>query len=558
MQDPVAVLPSELVVLIFRKLALQEIVQCMSVCKMWCQFLDGCAVLWCTIDMRNGMYRGQSAKGSGCDKLVTLLGDSANGTSRRRRRGSLLLSSEVQENNDDVRIITDADIDAIARRAGPALSRLSLDFAPHLSDYGMYALIRNNCTSIRHLDLQANQTITTHALEALVMSLRNRLEFLSLRSTEIDDAFVQMLLISTPHLVHLDVSFCRKITKSAFPLVDQLSNIVFTPPADVVALARIIAEQGDTAYSRVLFAADTGSDELLVTRKIDDQTCLPRLKCILATGCGCVGSTAATRIIKVFGKSLEILDVTQSPVAIDVFQHITMCVDWDCADGIEPLKLQTLKLSNMDSNVDIDTMQRAVVPESTAGPEHLWSFQDFALVAPNLTSISLGGKDSCITDGMVVRIAMHYRHLLSLDVHGSTRLSHSGLAALGENCTQLEHVDISECSGCDDRGVVALVGGCTGLKSLNMGGLHISDAGLSAIGDCLRGLEVLLLDSCLFVTSQGIRSMVSKFCESGCRQTLRRLSFSECYGVAADDAAWCREQLRPNTDVTGNSALSFE
>ncbi|KAJ1773582.1 hypothetical protein LPJ74_000498 [Coemansia sp. RSA 1843] len=294
----------------------------------------------------------------------------------------------IDGNKDVTRTLADADIATIARRAGPALSKLSLDFVPHLSDAAVCALILYNCTNIRHLDLRANQTISTNVLEALVENVKDRLEFLSL-------------------------------------------------------------------------------------------------------------------------------------------------------------------------SLSADIMQRAMVPESITGPEHAWSFADFALVVPNLVSISLGGENNCITDDLVVQIATNCKHLVSIDVHGSIRLSHPSLAALGENCARLEYVDISECLGCEDRGVVALVSRCGALKSLNLRGLHIGDDSLSVIGDCLRGLERLVLDSCWRITSQGIRSMVARFSESGCTRKLRRLSFIDCISVGVDDVAWCRERLHPSAKITGSSVVPF-
>ncbi|KAJ2217373.1 hypothetical protein IW140_000713 [Coemansia sp. RSA 1813] len=238
-----------------------------------------------------------------------------------------------------------------------------------------------------------------------------------------------------------------------------------------------------------------------------------------------------------------------SKLSLDFVPHLS--------DAARPLKLHTLKLCNMDHSLSADIMQRAMVPESITGPEHAWSFADFALVVPNLVSISLGGENNCITDDLVVQIATNCKHLVSIDVHGSIRLSHPSLAALGENCARLEYVDISECLGCEDRGVVALVSRCGALKSLNLSGLHIGDDSLSVIGDCLRGLERLVLDSCWRITSQGIRSMVARFSESGCTRKLRRLSFIDCISVGVDDVAWCRERLHPSAKITGSSVVPF-
>ncbi|KAJ2401549.1 hypothetical protein GGI23_001318 [Coemansia sp. RSA 2559] len=444
-------------------------------------------------------------------------------------------------------MLTDTDIATIACRAGPALSKLSLDFAPRLSNAGVSALVRHSCTHIRHLDLRANKSIGTDALVALVESVKDHLEFLSLRSTEIDDVFVQALLTTAPHLTHLDISFCRKITKSAFPFVDQDSGVVFTPPADIAALVQTIDGLWDDPFATIrTLSADSSAEELRGAKAVGAAARLPKLKTIIAFRCVHVGSAAVMRIINAFGQTLEALDVSRNPVTTtDMLQQISVATN-----GRKLPRLQTLRMCDLDHSTDVSTRRQAMPFPRNAGLGRARSFADFALAVPNLTSISLGGKNNYTTNELVVQISIHCRFLVSVDVHGSSLISRPSMVALGENCPLLEHVDISDCLHCDDHDVCTLVTGCKRLKYLNLSRVAINDHCLFTIGDCLHGLERLILDSCHRITRRGIRSMVKMFNQSGCNQTLRHLSFIFCCPGAGNDISWCKEWLHPRTEVT--------
>ncbi|KAJ1791090.1 hypothetical protein LPJ59_005050, partial [Coemansia sp. RSA 2399] len=516
----------------------------MPVCKMWYRFLNECTVLWCTVDIRHGMYKSQDHADG--DEYVQSLKLTGTGEDHLFRGGDMVACSETHRSIGPENMLRDTDIATIACRAGPALSKLSLDFAPRLSNAGISALIRHNCTHIRHLELRANKSIGTNALVALVESVKDHLEFLSLRSTEIDDSFVQALLTTASRLTHLDISFCRKITKSAFPFVDQNnSGLVFTSPADIATVVQTIDELWNDPFANIRILSADGSAEELRCAKAVDATRLPKLKTIIAFRCVHVGSAAVMRIIKAFGQTLEALDVSRNPVTVDVLQQIPVATN-----GRKPLRLQTLRMCDLDHNADISNGRQAMAFSRNAGPGRAWSFADFALAVPNLTSISLGGKNNCTTNELVVHISRHCRLLVSVDVHGSSLISRPSMVALSENCPLLEHVDISGCLRCDDHDVCTLVTGCKRLKSLNLSKVAINDHCLFTIGDCLRGLERLTLDSCLLITWQGVRLMVKMFNASGCDQTLRHLSFVFSCPGAGNDISWCKEWLHPSTKVT--------
>ncbi|KAI9503921.1 hypothetical protein BX070DRAFT_251673 [Coemansia spiralis] len=543
MRDLVSALPPEIVLMIFRRLALQKITQCMSVSRKWYQLLDNSAVLWSIIDIRSGMYKEEHSKE--WKSLVPSLGEHH---SSERVFDMINDHSTVGE-------FDDASIVAIIRRAGPALSKLSLDFMPQLSGSMTSALIRHKCTNIRHLELRANRKISSEALEMAVYNASARLEFLALSATEIDDLFVQTLFSCAPNLTHLDISFCRKVTKNAFPFVVDQFRVVFTPPSnsDASELAKRKSLLRETALS------NNTDDPIylepyspLSTQEITHQDQLPNLQVLLVTGCSGIDNAAVARITHVFGDTLHTLNVSQSAVGIDVLQAISMTTWVSHLLHKKPLRLRTLEMCDIDFRTGLNTLRHIVVPEGENNPQHVWRFVDFTLAVPNLTSIAIGGHNSFVTDDFVMQIAQVYRNLRSIDLHRSLRLHNIGLAALGENCPYLEHLDISGCRGCDDQGVVAFVRGSTALKSLVLCELTITDESMAAIGNRLRHLEQLCVDTCDRLTAQGIRAVVNR-----CRATLKTLSFNQS---AIDDTtvvAWCRAQLQPGATVTASTLQSI-
>ncbi|KAJ2790004.1 hypothetical protein GGI18_002069, partial [Coemansia linderi] len=147
-------------------------------------------------------------------------------------------SSIASQNSDgdfiDVtRSLQDRNISTLARRAGPALRRLSLSFSPQVTDAGVYSVMHYGCVNIRYLGLLANNHISSDMLVALIGHVRQALEHLVLSTAKTDDAVVKKALCCAPNLVHLDLSYCRLVTDDAFPRPEQM------PDADRQALPQL-------------------------------------------------------------------------------------------------------------------------------------------------------------------------------------------------------------------------------------------------------------------------------------------------------------------------------
>ncbi|KAJ2799408.1 hypothetical protein H4S07_005443 [Coemansia furcata] len=178
-----------------------------------------------------------------------------------------------------------------------------------------------------------------------------------------------------------------------------------------------------------------------------------------------------------------------------------------------------------------------------------WSIEQIHLYMPHLTSLTIAGTNYMVTDALIIQIASNCHQLTSIDVRDSFRVGHYSMFALSEHCAGLEYASFGGCIGCLDTGVLALVRGCPRLKGLNLSGLGITDTSLAAIGNSLHYLEILVLDMCRLISTEGVRAVVEGPNGMGCLFTLTELSFMCCRRINNDVVEWCKLRLKPNAIV---------
>ncbi|KAJ1961375.1 hypothetical protein GGI12_003283 [Dipsacomyces acuminosporus] len=452
----------------------------------------------------------------------------------------------------NARLLYDSHLKVLARRAGPALSKLSLFFAPLISDSGLAALVHFGCTNIRHLEVRATNRISNLKFGSLVTKIGAHLEYVALSTTDISDFAVQNLLLASPNLRHLDLSYCRFVTCDAFPLTDS-SRIVFCH------------RSGDTASSLNSEFVQQWSVGL-------PHATLPPLKTLMLSCCPAIDDRAVRRVASAFGRTLERLDlsrtkatamamgalattarVLQPPYAVNDCNNSTAQPDTSSGDvqfrrgpRLHPLPLRQISLT------DINFHMTAGVPDANTDRDanlEIQSMMFFADSVPNLTQLLLAGENDTVTDEFVVAVAQKCRGLEEIDIHDSLRVGDRSMVALGSSCRCLKVANISGCLGCSSLGVMELVRGCLELVELDLSALRVGDEVLVAIGDGLRHLEKLSLDLCGRITQAGIRAVVEGSNGLGCLFTLLELSFIQCRNVDESVVDWCKERLRPDATI---------
>ncbi|KAI8323144.1 RNI-like protein, partial [Martensiomyces pterosporus] len=525
--DPLVALPPDLVIEIFRNLSVHDIAPCMLVSKTWYYSLDRWSVLWKTIDMREASQALPQAAAVSASRVAP--------------------KSEIM----NARLVYDSHLKVLARRAGPALSKLSIFFAPLISDSGMAALLHFGCTNIRHLELRATNRISNLMFGSLVTKIGAHLEYLALSTTDISDFAVQNILLSSPKLTHLDLSYCRFVTCDAFPLADSTRIAFCHNSRDIAASVpnSLVREQAlGLAHNR-----------------------LPKLKTLLLSCCPDIDDRAVRRIASAFGPSLERLDLSRTKATIlalgalatagraadqsntgscygDTAQPVTAGtgVPFERRPRLHPLPLQQLSLSDVNFHMEAGVVEANASRDASLEARCMLFFAESA---QNLTRLSLAGENDTVTDEFATALAQRCRGLEEIDIHDSLRIGDRSMAAFGAFCRRLRAVNISGCLGCSSLGVIELVRGCPEIVELDLSALRIGDEVLAAIGDSMRHLERLSLDLCGRITHAGIRAVVEGSNGLGCLFTLTELSFIQCRAVDESVVDWCKERLRPDAII---------
>lgn len=120
------------------------------------------------------------------------------------------------------------------------------------------------------------------------------------------------------------------------------------------------------------------------------------------------------------------------------------------------------------------------------------------------------------------------KFLQTLDLSGSSELSLHTIAAIAQNCTKLECLNLSLKKNIDDTFIEVVARNCTHLKKLYCVSCIITDTGLEFLGKYSRRLEHLDIGWCHSVTDLGV-----KFVSENC-PTLRYVGLIRCDHVTAE------------------------
>ncbi|KAJ1753744.1 hypothetical protein LPJ78_001353 [Coemansia sp. RSA 989] len=516
--DPVSALPSNVTIDIFRKLPLDELARCMLVSKLWYYSIDRWNILWRCIDkttwsnMPTSLLNVRSLEH---ELDVDILGDNRYLDKPEKRF---------------LRFLQDSELWNMVRRAGPALKKLVLEFELQITEAGFHSLLHFGCVNLRHLDIHANGNLRASMIGEIIARAGPCLETVALVAVGIDNSNVRDILLNAPNLKHLDLSYCMDLTFDAFPsfLSENTSH------GDDIAW--------DSRYLALLMHPSNPHGTVV----------LPKLACLRLMHCIKIDNMAVSRIIETFSGSLRTLDVQKTAVTIQGLYSVLRAARQCGYKAVErpgsgmaeaslspTLALQSLNIQYSDfvSNANVLGANMSRDPELSP-----WTVADFAKMAPKLTSIYLGGRNSYINDEFIEQLAQGLPGLLQVSICESERLSDRSLLSLASNCPKLQVADISRCLRFSDAGVIALVQACGGLKYLNLSVLAITDDTLAVIGDSLRNLKSILLKHCMRVTFDGIVALVEGSNGLGCQFTLQHLSLADSSN-ASEVREWCQRRL---------------
>ncbi|KAF8088443.1 hypothetical protein N665_0541s0008 [Sinapis alba] len=160
---------------------------------------------------------------------------------------------------------------------------------------------------------------------------------------------------------------------------------------------------------------------------------------------------------------------------------------------------------------------------------------------PNLTKLNLSGCTS-FSDKAIAYLTRFCRNLKVLNLCGCVNaVSDYTLEAIGNNCNQMQSLNLGWCENISDDGVMSLAYGCPDLRTLDLCGcVLITDESVVALADWCVHLRSLGLYYCRNITDRAMYSLAqsgvknkpgqwksakkSKYDEEG----LRSLNISQC------------------------------
>ncbi|KAF3329322.1 F-box protein SKP2A-like protein [Carex littledalei] len=135
-------------------------------------------------------------------------------------------------------------------------------------------------------------------------------------------------------------------------------------------------------------------------------------------------------------------------------------------------------------------------------------------------------------------------HLTRLNISGCSNFSESALA-IGQNCNQLQSLNLGWCESITDKGVVCLASGCPNLRALDLCGcILITDESVIALANGCPRLKSLGLYYCQNITDKAMYSLANSRVTSKRGPTVRK-STEEKEGLANLNISQCTALTPP-------------
>ena len=154
-------------------------------------------------------------------------------------------------------------------------------------------------------------------------------------------------------------------------------------------------------------------------------------------------------------------------------------------------------------------------------------FESFAQSSPLLEDLDLIHCNFPLwISGETVRCLFHCVHLRHLNLEGYTFLSNVDVDLVSRNCPNLVKLVLSFCHKISDAALLSLAAHSSGLESLYLAGLNITDIGLKALAQGCRALRCADLENCAYSIPSGIST-------AGCLALTTNCSLLQILSLAA-------------------------
>jgi len=308
------------------------------------------------------------------------------------------------------------------------------------------------------------------------------------------DAYVEQIAASLPHLKHLNLSGCSRIsTKAMHALASSCTEL---ESLRLRACKRIATPEAAASLTQVAKNCKNLQSLDLRCANLEDKALISLLnECpnLRVLDCGSTGFSSITdQVLFAIEKNCRNLEALHLMCARSISNAGVEAVARGCGETLEKL---TLHCVFELTNVSLVHLARHCKKLKLLNVHRCFKLSDYGIeeLAKGCGN-SLENLDvsACkISDNAIQAIAASCPHLRVLDVRSCENLTSASIIDIARNCPLLEHVDLSGCKKLDDACVFELARHCRNLRIVEFGNVpKVTDAARQHLRDSFPGAAI--------------------------------------------------------------------